>query len=153
MKVSISIIGLFIFSSSLMAQPQNRQGPVHQEGPCGLAALNLTEEQKSEIREIRLEKGKETQALKDELAINKAKINALVHKDNPDMKEIVSLAEENGKIITRIQVREIDSKIKVRAVLDEDQKVIFDAHNGPEYRKGNMAQHRFHQRNQGRNRF
>jgi len=153
MKVSITIIAVFIISFGLMAQPQNRQGPVQHEGPYGLAVLNLTEEQKSEVKEIHLAKVKETQALKDELAINKAKINALVHKDNPDMKEIVSLVEENGKIITQIQVREIDSKIKVRALLDEDQKVIFDSHSGRTYRKGNMAQCQFHQRNQGRKRF
>ena len=85
---------------------------------------------------------KEIQSLKDELKINRAKINALIKKDEPDMKEIVGLVEANGRILTQIRVKQIESKIKVRSLLTDDQKVIFDAHDGRMHRRRAMTEYR-----------
>ena len=92
-KALIAIIALFGLSLSLMAQPHQRQHQFQQMNQCGFTALDLTEGQQAEIKEIHLARLKEIQPRKDELNINKAKINALVNKDNPDIKEIVSLVE------------------------------------------------------------
>ena len=134
-KVLMAIIVLLGLSLSVMAQQQSRHQQFQQKEKSALGILNLTEEQKSEIKEIHLTQLKEVQPLKDELLINKAKINALVNKDTPDMKEIVSLVEANGKILTDIQVKEIASKINVRGLLNEEQKVMFDAHSGKMQKK------------------
>jgi len=104
--------------------------------------LDLTEDQRAEVKEIHLVRMKEVQPLKDQLKINRAKLNALVNKDNPDMKEIVNLAEANAKIMTNIQVKQIESKIKVRSLLTDEQKVIYDAHEGRPNRRRAIAQHR-----------
>jgi Spy/CpxP family protein refolding chaperone len=101
--------------------------------------LKLTDEQKAEIKTIHLAKQKEIQPLKDEVMINKAKINALINKDNPDMREVVSLVEANGKLLTDIQIKNIESKVRIRALLDDEQKVIFDAHDGRRNDRKTMA--------------
>ena len=153
MKVLIAIIALFGLSLSLMAQTQQRQCQFNQRDQYTCAALDLADDQKAEIKEVRLAKLKKIQPLKDEAKINKAKINALVNKDNPDMKKIVSLVEANGKIMTQMQVIKIDGKIKVRALLTDEQKVIFDARNGQFQKNRAIPQYRQQRRSPNRCRF
>ena len=149
-KVLMAIIVLLGLSLSMMAQQQTRHQQSQQREKSAFGMLNLTEDQKSEIKVIHLAQVKEVQPLKDELLINKAKINALINKDTPDMKEIVSLVEANGKILTDIQVKEIASKINVRGLLNDEQKVMFDAHSGKMQKKRAMYNHRSQQKRKGR---
>ncbi len=141
MKVLIAIIAIFGISLSLMAQPQQRQ-QMPQKNHGGLAGLDLTEDQKAEIKAVHLSQMKETQPLTDEVNINRAKLKAAMHKDNPDMKEIVSLVESNAKILTDIQVNKIEAQIKVRTLLTEEQKVIFDTRSNNTKAKRAVAQRR-----------
>ena len=135
LKTLNAIILLFGISLGLMAQPQMRNRQFN-SGECrALTIMNLTEDQETQIREIHLAGANEIQSMKDELQINKAKINALVKKDDPDMKEITSLVETNGKIRTEMRVKQIDNRLKVRALLTDEQKIIFDA-------RGNMGKGR-----------
>ena len=153
LKVIIAIIVLFGLSLSLMAQPQQKQQQFRQWDQRGFHMMDLTEEQETDIKEIRTTMRKEIQPLIDETKINQAKINALIHKDNPDMDEIVSLIEANGKLKTQIQVLRIESKIKVRSHLTEDQKVNFDAHERRMRGKRAMVHHRSQQMMPDRGRF
>jgi Spy/CpxP family protein refolding chaperone len=142
MKVLIAVVALFGLSLSLMAQPPQRQHEFHKRDYVGIAMMDLTEAQKADVKEIQIARMKEVQPLKDELNINRAKLNALVNKDNPDMKKIVSLAEANGKIMTNIHIKQIESKIRVRALLTDEQKVIYDAHEGQPGRRMAIAEQR-----------
>lgn len=146
----MAMIVLLGLSLGMMAQQQPRHKQFQQREKSAFGMLNLTEEQKSGIKEIHLSQVKEVQPLKDELLINKAKINALVKKDSPDMKEIVSLVESNGKILTQMQVKEIESKIKVRGLLNDEQKVMFDSHSGKMQKRKAMTQHRSQKIRKGR---
>jgi Spy/CpxP family protein refolding chaperone len=141
-KLIVSVIALCGLSIGLMAQPGDR-GPRSRPGSHQRTAmLNLSEEQKSEIKQIRVERARETQPLKDELRINNARINAQMHKDNPDMKEIVGLVEANGKILTQIRLKEIDSRIKIRGLLSDEQKVLFDEGEHRMQRHRQIAEYR-----------
>ena len=142
MKVLIAIIALFGISLSLMAQPQQRQRQMQHRDQGGMSILDLTEDQKAEIKAIHITQVKAIQSLKDEVMINKAKINAAMNMDNPDMKEIVGLVEANGKLLTDIQTKKIESQIKVRSLLTDEQKVMVDAHQGQRQGKRAFAQHR-----------
>jgi len=96
---------------------------------------------------------KDVQPLKDEVKINRVKVDALLKRDDPDMKEIVSLVEANGKLLTQIQVKSIEQKISVRSLLTDEQKIIYDARGERirEYRA--MAEHFSPRRTAGRTRF
>lgn len=153
LKILVAMVALFGITLSLMAQPQPGQRQFQNRERVAPALLDLTEEQKDEIKAIHIEQLKAVQPLKDELRINKAKINALMNKDNPDMKEIVPLVEANGKLITQIQIENIESQIKIRSLLTEEQKTLFDAHGKRMQRERAMAENRPHRRFPGRSRF
>ncbi len=138
--------------AGLMAQPQQARQQFRQQDQAGPALPGLTEEQKESIKEIRLETHKVVQPLRDEIAINKAKINALAKKDDPDMEEIITLVETNGKLLTQISVQQIDSRIQIRSLLTEEQNLIWDLHHGRMKGRRGMAGYRPHRGFQQRGR-
>lgn len=140
-KLIVLAIAMCGLSIGVMAQ-QREMGPRSKPwNPHGMDMLNLSEEQRSEIQQIRMDRAREIQPLRDEVRINKAMITAQMHKDKPDMKQIVGMVEENGRILTQIRVKEIESRIKIRSLLSDEQKVIFDA--GDRHMQGHrqMAEH------------
>jgi Spy/CpxP family protein refolding chaperone len=143
-KLLVAIIILLGLSLGVMAQP-HRRGPMPHHRPMifqpGLPFLDLTDEQKAQIKDIHLAHVKDVQPLKDEVKINRAKIDALLKNDEPDMKQIVSLVEANGKFLTQVQVKSIEQRINIRSLLTEEQKIIFDAHSERMGKRRAMIQH------------
>jgi len=154
-KLLVAIIFILGLSLSVMAQPNQRRHMPHQSmrAQSPLKLLDLSEEQKDQIKEIHLASMKDVQANKDEVKINRAKINAQLHNDDPDMKEIVKLVEANGKLLTQIQVKSIEEKINVRGLLTDEQKAIFDSKSGKMRERRALAQNYRHRRNAERTRF
>jgi len=92
---------------------------------------DLTDKQQKQIDSLRVIHMKEIQPLKSEININKAKIDALILEDNPDVKEILRLIEENGKLKTEIQKKNVLHKLEIRKQLTDEQKVLFGQGTGP----------------------
>ncbi len=154
-KLLVAIIFILGLSLSVMAQPNQRRQIPHQSmrAQSPLKFLDLSEEQKDQIKEIHLAHMKDVQANRDEVKINRAKINAQLHNDDPDMKEIVKLVEANGKLLTQIQVKSIEEKINVRLLLTDEQKIIFDAQGEKIRERRAMAQNYRHRRTAEKTRF
>jgi Spy/CpxP family protein refolding chaperone len=154
-KLLVAIIFILGLSLSVMAQPNQRRQIPHQSmrAQSPLKFLDLSEEQKDQIKEIHLAHMKDVQANRDEVKINRAKINAQLHNDDPDMKEIVKLVEVNGKLLTQIQVKSIEEKINVRLLLTDEQKIIFDAQGEKIRERRAMAQNYRHRRTPEKTRF
>ena len=154
-KVLVAIIIVLGLSLSVMAQPNYRGQMQHpsMRAQSGLNILDLSEEQKEQMKEIRLAHLKDVQPLKDEVKINRVNINVLLKNDDPDMKEIVNLVETNGKLLTQIQVKSIEQRINVRNLLTDDQKIIFDAHSEKMGKRRALTQHFRQRRMPERSRF
>ena len=154
-KLLVAIIFILGLSLSVMAQPNQRRQIPHQSmrAQSPLKFLDLSEEQKDQIKEIHLAHMKDVQANRDEVKINRANINAQLHNDDPDMKEIVKLVEVNGKLLTQIQVKSIEEKINVRLLLTDEQKIIFDAQGEKIRERRAMAQNYRHRRTAEKTRF
>ena len=154
-KLLVAIIFILGLSLSVMAQPNQRRQIPHQSmrAQSPLKFLDLSEEQKDQIKEIHLAHMKNVQANRDEVKINRVKINAQLHKDDPDMEEIVKLVEANGKLLTQIQVKSIEEKINVRLLLTDEQKIIFDAQGKKIRVRRAMAQNYRHTRTAEKTRF
>lgn len=154
-KLLVAIIFILGLSLSVMAQPNQRRQIPHQSmrAQSPLKFLDLSEEQKDQIKEIHLAHMKDVQANRDEVKINRVKINAQLHNDDPDMKEIVKLVEANGKLLTQIQVKSIEEKINVRLLLTDEQKIIFDAQGEKIRVRRAMAQNYRHRRTPEKTRF
>ncbi len=146
LKLLVAIIVVLGLSLSVMAQPQKRRQMPQQsmKAQSGFQSLDLTEDQQDQIKQIHLAHMKDVQPLIDELKINRAKINAILNNDDPDMKQIVSLVETDAKLLTRIQVKSIEQKINVRSHLSEEQKIIFDAYSEKMGKHRSLAQHYSH---------
>ena len=154
-KLLVAIIFILGLSLSVMAQPNQRRQIPHQSmrAQSPLKFLDLSEEQKDQIKEIHLAHMKNVQANRDEVKINRVKINTQLHNDDPDMKEIVKLVEANGKLLTQIQVKSIQEKINVRLLLTDEQKIIFDAQGEKIRERRAMAQNYRHRRTAEKTRF
>ena len=154
-KLLVAIIFILGLSLSVMAQPNQRRQIPHQSmrAQSPLKFLDLSEEQKDQIKEIHLAHMKDVQANRDEVKINRVKINAQLHNDDPDMKEIVKLVEANGKLLTQIQIKRIEEKINVRLLLTDEQKIIFDAQGEKIRERRTMAQNYRHRSSAEKTRF
>ena len=154
-KLLVAIIIVLGLSLSVMAQPNRRGHMSHRSMTVksGLQLPDLTEEQKDQIKEIHLAHIKDVQPLKDEVKINRVKVDVLLKRDDPDMKEIVSLVEANGELLTQIQVKSIEQRISVRSLLTDEQKIIYDAHGENIRKRRAMAEHFGPRRTAGRTRF
>ena len=88
--------------------------------------LNLTEKQRKKIAEYRLELQKELTPLQSELLKKKNNLKGLLTSDKTKQPEISTMLKEIGQIQTQIQEKKIDHLLKVRKLLNDNQKNKFD---------------------------
>lgn len=134
-KIITTIAVLLMFSCSLVAQPFQRQQTRQEDHPVNFIP-GLTEEQKEQIREIQLETRKSVQPLRDEMSVNQAKLNMLVRQDDPDINKITGIVKANADLQVKTEMLSIESRIRTRSLLNEEQKILFDARDR---RMGNRA--------------
>ncbi|MCK5856103.1 MAG: Spy/CpxP family protein refolding chaperone [Bacteroidales bacterium] len=104
---------------------------------------DLTVEQAEKIKSLRLEMMKKINPLKAQIKEKRAHLNTLSIVEKPDMKAINKTIDEIGAL--RIEMMKIHAQMRqdVRAVLTEDQRVIFDSKAGRMMGKG-MKGHGYH---------
>ncbi len=102
-------------------------GPGYQAGLGWRCTLNnLSDEQREKISDLRIEHYKAVSPLSSQVRINRARIDALMKEDEPDMNNIQNLIEENGKILTDIRSSHAKHRAEIRKLLTDEQKIIFD---------------------------
>lgn len=79
------------------------------------------------MKQIDMDFRKFSLPLKNEIKIKEAQLNALRSSDNPDMTAINKLVEEIGAINTKIAKENELNHQKIRKLLDDSQRVIFDS--------------------------
>ncbi len=98
--------------------------------------LNLTDDQQTKIQALRLELTEKNLPLKNQLGEMSAKMKTLQTGNNQDMKAISKLIDEMSKVQAQIRKNAAEHRIEVRALLTDEQKVLFDAHQGRGMGKG-----------------
>lgn len=93
-------------------------------------AIGLNEEQKTKIKGIKMSAYKEMQPLKNQLGELKAKQKSLTTSDRIDMNAINQNIDEMEKIKSKIEKINVASRIQVRALLTDEQKMWFDSNKG-----------------------
>lgn len=88
--------------------------------------LKLNETQKKEIHTILFSSRKIAMPLKNKLGEKEARLNTLSTADKVDMKALKSLAQEIGEIKNQLFVSRLESDQKIRAILDDQQRLKFD---------------------------
>jgi hypothetical protein len=139
---SVATVALLLSTSSLLAQ----QGPNHSmmKGKRDGAQMgnmsripNLSEEQKSMIKELHIAHYKETQPIKNQLQELKARQKSLSTADKPDIKAINANIDDITKLQNKLMKSRAAMHQQVRALLNDEQKMWFDQHGKrAEFQKG-----------------
>ena len=107
-----------------MDQPSMPQRGMKNPGP---KLPDLTEEQEEQIQSLRTDHLKAMLPLKNELNEMKARLRTLSTADNVDMNEINTLIDEMGEIKIRMMKSGAANRQKIRMLLTDEQRVVFDS--------------------------
>jgi Spy/CpxP family protein refolding chaperone len=88
----------------------------------------LTEDQRKQIKDLRLSFMKEIQPLRNQLGELRAKQKSLTTAAKPDMKAIDANIDEVSKVQNQMMKKTAEVHQQVRAVLNDEQKLWFDTH-------------------------
>jgi len=137
-------IMLFIAASLILTGSAFAQQPKMESGDMGMQRMHgkehaehmpmipdMTEKQKEQIKELRIEHLKAMLPLKNQLMEKKARLNTLSTSENANMKEINNMIEEIGAIKTRMMKERAAHRQEVRTLLTAEQRLMFDMHPMP----------------------
>lgn len=131
MKLSLSaVIILFATTISLIAQPKP-----YGDKLCGKNAdfmkrelaekLNLSDEQKEAIAELKLTMHQEILDLTNKIEKNRIEVKKLLLQDKLDRDEITSIIKENSDLQSKIKLIRTENWFKIYDMLDTLQKPVF----------------------------
>ena len=119
--------------NNLPDQTRSTNRPFIHNGEFGIP--NLTDDQKTKIKDLRLNNIRETKVFRNQLGELKARERTLTTADKPDLKAIDSNIDEITKARGQILKAKAHFVQQVRALLTDEQRTIFDSHH---------ENHRFH---------
>lgn len=128
------LVGMSLTASAQRGQGMHAKGMgqgLNQDRPmANCAYLNLTEAQQTQTKDLRLALTEKNLPLRNQLGEMRAKMQSLRTGDNQDLKAINSLIDDMSKVQAQIRKNAAAHRLAVRALLTDDQKVMFDAHQG-----------------------
>jgi hypothetical protein len=139
MKKAILILVAAVFGlTSSFAQPgQGFRGQgqgnraqgflMNGQGDCSLIIPNLSEDQKSEIQDLRVDFLKEMQQNRNELDVLRAENKKLATSVNPDQKAINKNIDQQTAMMNSSMKAQSAHRQEVRKLLNDDQKLYFDS--------------------------
>lgn len=93
----------------------------------GASGLNLSEEQQSQVKDLKLAHMKELQPLEDQLMENKAHQRTLMNAENPDEKAIYKNIDQATKLQNEMAKLSVDFQIIFKNLLNDEQKVMLQS--------------------------
>lgn len=107
---------------------QRQERGFHKRGPeARLAKLNLSDEQKEDVKQIMLNTRKEVLPLQNELREKHARLRTLSSGDTYDVSAMNKVVDEMSELRASIQKKHIVSKGEIRELLNDEQKIMFDS--------------------------
>jgi Spy/CpxP family protein refolding chaperone len=102
---------------------------------------DLTEEQREQIKTLRTEHMKAVQPMRNQIGEKKARLRTLTTSDKVNMSEVDRVIEDIGKIKTEMMKLMAQHRQEIRRLLNDEQRVFFDAHHHPHDRRGHEGMH------------
>ena len=123
-----ALMGVLIIGSAWgYGDGQGRRANAGNSEFMAMRGLDLTDTQKEQIKAMRVEFMKEMTPMKNNMDIKMAELKAASTGDNVDTKAVNKLMDDIGAMRTAMAKKQFANKQKVRTVLSDEQKVIFDA--------------------------
>ena len=115
-------------------QAMHKEGAHHQEHGDSHAVLmhlpGLTDAQKESLKNIQLEMAKEAKPIQGKLMECRVQLHNLSTADSVDMNAVNSKIDEIGQLMVDLMKRHEAGRQKIRALLTEEQRLMFDKHSG-----------------------
>ncbi len=142
----LMIIGLFLAVQAFGQQMNGNGRPYERHenmGPMRQRSEpipNLSDDQKTKIEQLNLTFDKNTLQIRNQIREKAAQLRTLVTQDNANQDQINKLIDEIGSMRINIMKERVATNLKIRGLLTDDQKVIFDMRGM--YRSGGMGRGR-----------
>jgi Spy/CpxP family protein refolding chaperone len=142
--IPLLIAALFIVSSGFVCaqgpkEERPDRPPMHGEKGPGHGPMipDLTDEQKEQIKNLRVELMQDLTSLKNKLGEKQARLRTLQTANKANMSEINKEIESIGDLRTEIMKLKAANHQKIRSLLTDEQRVFFDAQHPPHDGPGN----------------
>lgn len=137
--IMLPIAALLLVAGTAVAQPPGmpEQGPGREGMPgCKMSEHKdmipgLSEEQQEQIKALRVKHMEATKPLRNELGEKKARLRTLTTADKVNMTEVNKVIDDIGKLQTQLMKLKEQHRQDIRKLLNDEQRVMFDAHQGP----------------------
>lgn len=132
LAVSLSGITLAQRPGGKMQRNQNFPQRFQQRGPGQGQCLmpNLTEEQRDQMKELRLGFLEDLKPLRNQMGELKAEYRSMTTADDVDMKDVNENIDEQADLMASIKKLHASHQQAVRQVLTDEQKLFFDMRKG-----------------------
>ena len=116
---SFGILSMFLLAgvTGVKAQAQQKGNRAQSKG------IEFTDEQKAEMKEIRLEYAKATIDLKNELNELRARKRTLLSDEKPNQKEIYANIDKSSAINKQLMEQKMKMRLKITSLMTEEQKL------------------------------
>ncbi|MDZ7331292.1 MAG: Spy/CpxP family protein refolding chaperone [candidate division KSB1 bacterium] len=119
---------LVAFVAILPAQPRcGRAGKPGFHHQPWMSSLNLTDEQKNKVAELRLAFQKELLPLRTELQSKAAELQLLETEATPNLNQIDRLIDQIEQIRTKIHKARVRHQMAIRNILSPEQQKVWDS--------------------------
>jgi len=130
-KVAMTLTLMFMVINVSHAQQGqrngNRQGQRNGQGYGVEQGLNLTDEQQTEMKGLRLKLQQEALPLRNKLGENRARLRTLSSAETADLKAINKLIDSNSQLTGNMAKLRAANHQEVRSLLTDEQRIIFDS--------------------------
>jgi len=100
--------------------------------------LDLTDEQKSKVEELRLSSVKANLPIQNQIREKEAHLTTLVTAEKANTTDIDNTIEAIGKLKTEVRINHTNTQLAIRGLLTDNQKIIFDQHLANQGGRGNQ---------------
>ncbi len=103
---------------------------MHKGMQHGMMFNNLSDEQKEQIKQLRVEQMKKTLPVRNELNEKRARLRTLTTGDNININDAGKVLAEIEELKTEQAKQNVRIGVEIRKILNDEQRVMFDAHRG-----------------------
>ncbi len=137
----VMVIGLMVFLTSATTPLTGENGFMGKKGEGfhrgmhkgmhqGMMLNNLSDEQKEQVKQLRIEMMKNSIPVRNELNEKRARLRTLTTGDKVDVKGAEKILADIEKLKTKQAKQKIRVRVEIRKLLNDEQRVMFDAHAG-----------------------
>lgn len=126
--VLVAMGAMFVFAQDGAGQKDGKRGfgkrGGHHRGGHGmmLRGLDLTDEQKAQVKTIMQSSREASKPLREQMKANRQKLQALSDSGNFDQAQVQALADEQGRLTAQMIVEKEKVKSQISAILTTEQK-------------------------------